>query len=338
MAIDCAVCQKSIGRYDDYIACRHKCLGSYHIECVQISIAEFTQMKEDGAIRSWKCNSCKEELTSKSIQPEMGELSSERVIQELIGKQLNKMADKIISSFKAEIVKLRNDNKNLMEELNFVKQQLGIQKSSQNELPKSLEVTTDTTTQKISGISDKSIPVPESNNTNSIRYEQAQNYSLGEPTKFTKLKYSALAARQKLSTSENVQTHTENNESMNQSQKKGVLKVGQNNNNKKNGSIKVIRGTATNATIQGTIQYAHLHVCGLHPNTTIDSIIEYMKSKSFDNVKCEKLQAKRPDEYASFKVSLPLESLDDARQPELWPTGVRLNRFLERIYKKRQPT
>lgn len=81
-----------------------------------------------------------------------------------------------------------------------------------------------------------------------------------------------------------------------------------------------------------------MHVCGLQPTTTEKEIDEYLRGKSINNIKCEKITAKRPDEYASFKISVPNDYLETTKQPELWPSGVRVNRFLERIYKKKQET
>ncbi|KAK9694028.1 hypothetical protein QE152_g33811 [Popillia japonica] len=98
----------------------------------------------------------------------------------------------------------------------------------------------------------------------------------------------------------------------------------------------ITRGTAKNIELKGIIRYAHLHVYGFEPDTSNDKITQYLITKNIENVKIQRIQSKRPTEYASYKISVPFELLDEARKPDLWPTGVSVNRFLERIWQKTQ--
>ncbi|CAH1099375.1 unnamed protein product [Psylliodes chrysocephalus] len=45
------------------------------------------------------------------------------------------------------------------------------------------------------------------------------------------------------------------------------------------------------------------------------------------NVKVEKLNARRPDDYASFKISLPSDESQALMDSKIWPYGVVLNHF-----------
>lgn len=83
--------------------------------------------------------------------------------------------------------------------------------------------------------------------------------------------------------------------------------------------------------IKGAIQFNHLHVYGLDPSTNEEDLIAFLKQNSFIDVKCEKLKSRRPEEYSSFKVSVRSDDFDRLNAPELWPVGVKFNRFLFRI-------
>ncbi|KAK9696678.1 hypothetical protein QE152_g31443 [Popillia japonica] len=130
--------------------------------------------------------------------------------------------------------------------------------------------------------------------------------------------------------------------------------------------LNTTHGTATNIELKGSVRYAHLHMYGLEPTTTEADITNYLSAKGINNTKLEKLKSKHPEEYASYKLSVPFEMLEEAKKPEeklkskhpeeyasyklsvpfemleeakkpeLWPSGVRLNRFLEQIWKKSQ--
>lgn len=58
MGMKCGCCNKSIGRYDDYLSCGGECQAKYHTVCVGISEKELVDLKKSGAIKEWKCVSC----------------------------------------------------------------------------------------------------------------------------------------------------------------------------------------------------------------------------------------------------------------------------------------
>lgn len=58
MAISCAVCNKPIGRYDEYVMCRSKCSLNYHISCINIDSDGLNVMKQSGEIKKWRCGLC----------------------------------------------------------------------------------------------------------------------------------------------------------------------------------------------------------------------------------------------------------------------------------------
>ncbi|KAK9729729.1 hypothetical protein QE152_g15787 [Popillia japonica] len=100
---------------------------------------------------------------------------------------------------------------------------------------------------------------------------------------------------------------------------------------------RVIYGTAqTDCTIKAVARYAHLHVSSyrLDPSLTVEELDNYLKSRNILNAKLEKLQSKRPDEYSSFRVSVPMDVIEDVKNPATWPKDACINRFFFRLLKK----
>ncbi|KAL3277928.1 hypothetical protein HHI36_013269 [Cryptolaemus montrouzieri] len=46
----------------------------------------------------------------------------------------------------------------------------------------------------------------------------------------------------------------------------------------------------------------HMHVCKLDPNLKEDQIIEHLRENGFQDVRCIKMESKRPEEYSSFRI------------------------------------
>lgn len=99
-----------------------------------------------------------------------------------------------------------------------------------------------------------------------------------------------------------------------------------------------IHGTSNEASIKGATRYAFLHVSRLQPDLTEDKLIQYLEMKKFTSIKCEKLQSKYPEEYSSFKVSIPMCNLEDIKKPEVWPQDVCINRFFANLARTAKPT
>lgn len=89
----------------------------------------------------------------------------------------------------------------------------------------------------------------------------------------------------------------------------------------------VIKGSATNSILKGVEKQAHLHVYRLDKSTNVEDIVTHLKSNQFNKISCEKLQSKHPEEYTSFKISVPISDLDKIKNPDIWPTGTCINRY-----------
>ena len=100
-----------------------------------------------------------------------------------------------------------------------------------------------------------------------------------------------------------------------------------------------IQGTATESLpIEGAVNFHHFHVFQVAPHVTEATMLKYLTDKEFTKVKCEKMRSKRPDEYSSYKISVPADQSEKLKQPEVWPKNVRINRFFERLVKRNNPT
>lgn len=71
---------------------------------------------------------------------------------------------------------------------------------------------------------------------------------------------------------------------------------------------------------------SHWHVYRLHPDTTPDEVLNYLKT-DFPGVLVEKLNSSRPSLYSSFKVTVREEDGSKMLNADLWPNGARIRRF-----------
>ena len=97
---------------------------------------------------------------------------------------------------------------------------------------------------------------------------------------------------------------------------------------KKSRSINTIVGKSKEySTVKTIPKFIHLHVYRLSPDTTEDNLRTLLLNK-FPEVMCEKMLSKHPKVYSSFKVSVYETHHDLIMNPEVWPTGACVNRFL----------
>ena len=99
-------------------------------------------------------------------------------------------------------------------------------------------------------------------------------------------------------------------------------------------STNVILEASNTEDLKGVAPQHHLHVYRLARDTSCEDIKNYLQAKNLKINKCEKLQSKYPNEYASFKLSVPENEAAKITNPDLWPVGVRINRFFHWISRK----
>lgn len=70
----------------------------------------------------------------------------------------------------------------------------------------------------------------------------------------------------------------------------------------------------------------HFHVTNCDPDTTHEDLLVYLKT-IVPVIQVETLKSRNPTQYSSFKISVPSEDVSMILKPELWPSGVIINKF-----------
>lgn len=62
-------------------------------------------------------------------------------------------------------------------------------------------------------------------------------------------------------------------------------------------------------------------------DTLICMSLSRYNDKGINGIKCNQIKSKHPENYASFKVSVPFDRLDGAKKSDIWPAAARINGF-----------
>ncbi|CAG9825631.1 unnamed protein product [Phaedon cochleariae] len=105
--------------------------------------------------------------------------------------------------------------------------------------------------------------------------------------------------------------------------------------NRRGRKHRVIIGKNTeNNLVKGVPKFTTLHVSRINKDTTSEALTELLH-KHFPEATCEAMNSRYPDSYSSFKVKIRNDNFNKAMDPEVWPYGTCISRFLER---RRQTT
>lgn len=90
---------------------------------------------------------------------------------------------------------------------------------------------------------------------------------------------------------------------------------------------KPIIGKSNINIVKSIPKQGYLHVYRLHPETTVDLLMSFLK-KSAPSIKfgCEQLE-KKDNSTASFKVCFPIVDCAKVYDPDIWPDGAAVRRF-----------
>jgi hypothetical protein len=83
--------------------------------------------------------------------------------------------------------------------------------------------------------------------------------------------------------------------------------------------------------LTGVPRRSHLHVWNFNPDTSVESIMDYVKSEVSDDsasldLEIEKLKVTRGN-YASFRISVNSDSREILIEPSFWPKNVRIDNY-----------
>ncbi|CAG9824518.1 unnamed protein product [Phaedon cochleariae] len=95
----------------------------------------------------------------------------------------------------------------------------------------------------------------------------------------------------------------------------------------------IIGGNEENTGIEAVPKYSTLHVTRLKPDTKPEDLEKLLKER-FPEVRCEQHASKRPDLYATVKVTIRKEHYREAWKKEVWPIGALVSNF---FFPRRMP-
>lgn len=99
-----------------------------------------------------------------------------------------------------------------------------------------------------------------------------------------------------------------------------------------------IVGTKNESTFTVAPKYKYIFASGFAVGTTETAIIDYLKQVRDENYLCERLQTRNGQVVSSFKIGVPFYMKEDVLSPGLWPCGIVVDHFLERLSRKVLPT
>ena len=100
-------------------------------------------------------------------------------------------------------------------------------------------------------------------------------------------------------------------------------------------------GTASvsiDAPLRAASPRVHLHVYKLHHSTTVDEVKAHLATLGVSHSEIVKLESRRAEDYASFRVSVAADQKDTVNDSAVWPRGTAIRRFFFRPQKPSSPT
>lgn len=326
MAIECFVCNKNIGRYDDYIACRGECNRNSHISCVNITVEKFTQMKEDGSVRMWSCKDCKCILTSiaaTTMETEHNIIPLIKVlISDYVGKAVQDITKNIANIFSLEIEKLRSDNKKLSQEVNnlrnVIEKQISVQK-----------------------VNTKSLDVPGMHISESASKDILQNTSINKTNKKKLLQNNVERTQPEESNGKNNISENQLKASIKNINKEKDINNDCNNTNYNEDEkefIPVVRRKRRDNSIYGTAsssdsfaavtRRAWLFIGRARQDVTAEQVNAFLQNKCPGSLFDVELLTKNDQATTrSFRVGMDFQLLEKLNKPEFWPCNIVVRRF-----------
>lgn len=94
----------------------------------------------------------------------------------------------------------------------------------------------------------------------------------------------------------------------------------------------IIYGKGNNdTTFKGVVRYIDYHVFRCPLDLSSGEIVKYLSSQNIPDVKCESMNSRYPEQYTSFKISVPANHVEKFKNPNIWPEYVGIDRFRHRF-------
>lgn len=312
MAVTCSKCSKTISRNDESITCSANSSHIYHVECVKVSKESEVQIEKQGVLKEWNCNFCSANITSHSNNLDPNQSLFLSLIGEEMRKGMETFLHPVLESMRAEINNLKKEISALTTENKELHTLLhGYLKGSQQ-------------THKVK----HGTKIGSTHPTVTHNKEKSSNSDMEIQNKCTEEKKAKSTSNQKSVSSvlsQLIPTTSADEE----------FKLVESRKSTRRSTKRIIGiGKGENITIKSAPKYGHLHVCKLHPTLKTEDLTTYLKMNGFEDIKCEKLESNRPEEYSSFKISVQEGDFEKIKNPEIWPEGTCINNFLFRLARR----
>ncbi|PZC80063.1 hypothetical protein B5X24_HaOG215404 [Helicoverpa armigera] len=80
--------------------------------------------------------------------------------------------------------------------------------------------------------------------------------------------------------------------------------------------------TGPNILLRPAVPTTQLYVSRLHHTTTVEQIVEYVRSKTNWTLRVAKLESRHNTNFNSFMVRVPTHHIETFLKEEFWPKGV----------------
>lgn len=398
MAVLCGVCSVKMSRNSDHLQCS-ECAACFHLDCGDIDIAKYLEMREDRSLKSWRCKGCnkvpsdhvnntsgggalqsleldnqpslnlnQEEVARKSLE-DISCLGRSKIDQVLVNQmQIIEFLDstqKCIQSIKDENFKLKEAVQDNRELINDLREQISCLQSEimlmrqrahpNHETQKSLKAKNTRSTALVPlsiESNDTGTPTGAINAINKAPHSKKLLTASRENGLIDKT--TSLCPTQTTSMARSLQNAVS----------RPVSEVNQvNSGAKANGGVAVrigavgpvtrrapaaaaagargnqdiVRGTAptpavavgsTRDTFAAVARRAYLYVGNINPNTSRDTVANYIRSKQPNcNFVIDELPKRDGALSRAYKLTVDFSMLETYSQPDFWPEGVVIKRF-----------
>lgn len=293
----CPACKLEVKECTEILNCDGFCKKSYHITCANVSSAEFKKIKAIQKKTKWFCEPC-----DSNLEPVLSKISN---VEEFLG--LNFIVGKLTTAVNSLITANSDINQKLSDILSE-NQRLGSAASSASVVARKQE----------SGLPPRNQPKRKTVDPKITPPQPRQGEVLTQIGNFASSVGNPSAARDYGGTESSAVTDSD-----------GV--------NKYAAALKrnkpIIGTRKEELTAESNLKTVErkfvLFVSRIHPDVTKEGVEEYLTKAKIGGVECEKLNA-RYSSYNSFKVALPSAFVDTVLDPDFWPAGVLVKKFVSR--------
>lgn len=313
MPLTCLKCHKKIDRYDDYLVCKRAGDHLFHLQCLEMSMEEYVQLRSSGVLADWCCGECKQcDASLQSVEPVgMEIIGEERIIKNF----LESRAFRNLISVAIEEVKIASN-----EAISALKQEIVALKSENEKLASTL------TNLDLIIRSDALAPTRKTEETNMLNNAKKTQTVL-QKTKTPKNEtYKDVAERSVKRQNEPLLVNT--TKSNEREDEKFTTVQHRRRKHRSEASIRGSGEISDDHSFASAKRMAWLYVGRAAKSVTKNDLESFLGSRFANrSFLVDELPAREPATSRAFKVGADFDLLDQLNDSNLWPTGIIIKRF-----------